>query len=126
MASGTLAQYGGQGNLGSGGGATRLSPDLDHLTDADDLAEVAFDEVDFVFRHGFHRDLDMHHVAGAMRPHAVGHQVAFGERLQHTGEQAGRALGVEQESYMGGHWSKLQVTWAKKRGNPGCSDSRAA
>jgi hypothetical protein len=27
---------------------------------------------------------------------------------------------------MYGHWSKLQIVEAKKRGNPGCSGSRAA
>jgi hypothetical protein len=63
--------------------------------DAHDLAKVAFHEVDIAVGHRFDGDLDMHSVAGPVRPHSVGCQIAFSERLQQAGQQAGRTIGVE-------------------------------
>jgi hypothetical protein len=102
----------------SGSGAVRFRPDLQHLMHADDLAQVAFDEMNVLGRHGFYGDLDMHHVAGSVRPHAVRNQITFGERLQHARQQAGRTLGVEQEAHMDGHWVETPDHEGKKRVAP--------
>jgi hypothetical protein len=114
-----LAHYGGEGNLDrSGGCAAHFRSHLDHLTHADNLAQIAFDEMNFVIRHRFNGDLDMHQIAGPMRPHPVRNKIAFGEGLQHARQQAGRTLGIEQKTHMGGHKSKLQVTKGEITGKP--------
>jgi hypothetical protein len=54
------------------------------MTYADDLAKIALYQMNRGGRHRVHRDLDMHVVSGAVRPHAVGYQVALGEGLQQS------------------------------------------
>ena len=58
---------------------------------ADHLAQIALDQMHDLAGHRLHGDLDMQRLAGAVRPHAVGDQVALGEWLQQAGQKPGAA-----------------------------------
>jgi hypothetical protein len=82
----------------SGRLARGLRPHLRETADADHLAEIAVDQLHHIIRHRLHGDLDMQDPTGTMRPHAVRHQVAFGEWLEKAGKQAWLDIGVEHEA----------------------------
>src|ERR1700722_12923769 len=83
--------------------ADRLRPHLRQAAHPDHLAEVALDQMHLGAWHLGHGDLDMDDLTGTMRPHTIGDQVAPGERLQETDEQARCGVRIEHESdgYMG-------------------------
>jgi hypothetical protein len=65
---------------------------------ADSLPQIAFHERHPSGGHLRHRDLDMHDLTAPVRPHAVGQQVALGERLEQAGQKAGRGVRVQHEA----------------------------
>jgi hypothetical protein len=72
---------------------------LGDLTYADHLAQVSLDEVNHIHGHRFHHDLNMEIGGGSVRPYAIRDQVAFGEGLKQTGQQAGGWVGIKHEVY---------------------------
>src|SRR5689334_246423 len=49
--------------------ANQIGPHLNQAAHPDDLAQISLDQVHDFGRHRLHRDLDVHCVARAMRPH---------------------------------------------------------
>src|ERR1700722_640699 len=92
--------YGGRSKArkGSCSLAHRLRPDLGNAADPYHLTKVALDQMHCFAGHRLHRDFDVHRLAGAVRPHAVRHQIALGEWLQKAGEQAWRTIRIEHEA----------------------------
>jgi hypothetical protein len=84
------------------------APHLRDAVNADHLAQIAFDQMHFIGGHRLHGDFDMHHRAGAMRPHAVRDQVALGEGLEQARQKTWFGIRIEHEADgdmpRGGRW----------------------
>jgi hypothetical protein len=101
-------------------------PQLRDDADADHLAQVSFNQVNDLAGHLGHGDLDVKGLAGAVRPHPVGYQVAPGERLKQSVQQTRGYIGVQHEAdgygSGGGHDRKLRTKTRERKGG----DSPAA